>query len=89
MSTDIVQQFGQSPQIRLIVQPVIPNASGVPVIQDIAAHLIFAFTAGIQAPAQDGCSPRPVPDLVAFRSVVDDLVAIRTKLAAVSLGLAA
>jgi hypothetical protein len=86
LSAAIRDQFGQSPQIRLIVQPVIRDASGAPVIQDFAAHLIFTFAAGKQPPAQDGCSERPVPDLVAFRKIVDDIVALRAKLAAGQLG---
>src|ERR1035438_5009528 len=34
LSPDIIQQFGQSPQIRLIVQLVIRNPDGTPAVQD-------------------------------------------------------
>ena len=75
-------QYGQSPQIRIILHPVLRNADGTPDVQDIAAHLIFSFTQPTSdAPLGAGCLPRPKPDLVAFREIVDELAAIRTKLA--------
>jgi hypothetical protein len=79
-------QFGQSPQIRLIIQPVTRNPDGTPNVHDITGHLIFSFLAGQDPPAQPGCSPRPKPDLVAFKQIVAELAALRTKLSAGQLG---
>jgi hypothetical protein len=81
LSDDIRSQFGQSPEIRLIIQLVTRNADGTPVVHDIAGHLIFDFvTQKPSDPAAAGCFPRPVPDLDAFRTIVSDLVALRTRL---------
>lgn len=75
-------QFGQSPQIRLILHPVILQADGTPQVQDIAAHLIFNFTLSpADAPAVPGCLPKQKPDLVAFREIVAELAALRDHLA--------
>jgi hypothetical protein len=87
LSSDIRGQFGQLPEIRLIVQPVTRNPDGTPKVQDIAGHLIFDFTLDKQdAPAQAGCLPRRLPDLDAFNAIVADLAALRTKLNAGQLG---
>ena len=87
LSSDIRGQFGQSPEIRLIVQPVTRNPDGTPNVHDIAAHLIFDFTLPKPSnPAQAGCSLRPVPDLDAFTAIVADLAALRTKLSDGQLG---
>jgi hypothetical protein len=79
-SDDIVKQYGQSPQIRLILQPVIRNADGTVSAQDITAHLIFGFTTGLEPPAESGCFPRPIPDLAAFKQIVSEIAALRSSL---------
>jgi hypothetical protein len=80
-SQDIQGAFGQSPQIRLIVQPVIQQANGTLAVQDIAAHLIFDFTTSQpDPPAQAGCFPRQKPDVDTVRTIVLELAALRTKL---------
>jgi hypothetical protein len=86
LSDDIRAQFGQFPEIRLIVQPVTKNADSTPKVHDIAGHLIFDFTLAPTAPAQAGCIPRRPPDLGAFSAIVTDLAALRTKLSAGQLG---
>jgi hypothetical protein len=85
LSSDTQAQFGRSPEIRLIVQPVTRNADGTPKVDDIAGHLIFDFTTS-GAPVQAGCLPMRVPDLNAYNSIVADVAAMRTKLAAGQLG---
>jgi hypothetical protein len=81
LSDEIRGQFGQLPQIRLIVQPITRAPDGSPTVHDIAGHLIFDFvTATPATPAQPGCSMRPSPDPVAFQSVVSDLTTLRNKL---------
>lgn len=85
LSSDIRGQFGQFPEIRLIVQPVTRNADGTPQVHDIAGHLIFDFTT-LGAPAQSGCLPLRVPDLDTFNSIVADIAALRTKLSDGQLG---
>jgi hypothetical protein len=89
LSNDIRGQFGQSPEIRLIIQPVTRNPDGTLKVHDIAAHLIFDFI--LEKPSDPplaGCSPRPRPrpDLDAFRAIVADLAALRTKLSDGRLG---
>jgi hypothetical protein len=87
LSNDIRGQFGQLPEIRLIIQPVTRNADGTPKVHDIAGHLIFDFTLEKpNGPAQTGCFPRPSPDLSAFNAIVADLAALRTKLSEGQLG---
>lgn len=89
LSHDIVSQFGQSPQIRLIVQPVTKAPDGSPVVHDIAAHLIFSFKrADAQPPAQPGCFPPAFPDLARWQSIVADIAALKRKLAAGQFGAA-
>jgi hypothetical protein len=80
LTDDIIKQYGQSPQIRLILQPVIKNADGTVRAQDITAHLIFGFTTGLEPPAEIGCFPRPIPDLVAFKQIVSEVAALRSSL---------
>jgi hypothetical protein len=43
LSSDIRGQYGQLPEIRLIIQPIIKNPDGSPKVLDIAGHLIFDF----------------------------------------------
>jgi hypothetical protein len=86
LSNDIREQFGQSPEIRLIIQPVIRNPDGTPKVDDIAAHLIFDFTLPPQAKPDTGCFPRQVPDLAAFNAIASDLATFRTKLSNGQLG---
>jgi len=86
LSSDIHGQFGQSPEIRLIVQPVTRSADGTPKVDDIAGHLIFDFLTGAEAPAQTDRLPRPKPDLDALNAIVTDLAALRTKLSTGQLG---
>jgi hypothetical protein len=86
LSNDIRSQFGQSPEIRLIVQPVTRNADGTPLVHDIAGHLIFDFLTGLDAPAQADCLQRPKPDLDKFKTIVTDLVVLKTKLSNGQLG---
>jgi hypothetical protein len=86
LSDDIRGQFGQSPEIRLIVQPVTRNADGAPKVLDFAAHLIFDFVGKADVPAQTGCLPRPTPDLSAFKEIVAELAALRTNLSKGNLG---
>ena len=87
LSNDIRAQFGQLPEIRLIIQPVTRKPDGTPQVDDIAGHLIFNFTlATLDSPAQAGCLPRPRPDLEKFSEIVADLAALRTKLSDGKLG---
>jgi hypothetical protein len=81
LSNDISGQFGRSPEIRLIIQPVARNKDGTPDVLDIAGHLIFDFVMEKKSdPASGGCFPRPIPDVVAFKAIVAELAALRTKL---------
>lgn len=92
LSKDIIGQFGQSPEIRLIIQPVTRNADGTPKVDDIAGHLIFDFLIGVDPPPQDAqgaqedCLLRPKPDHDKLNAIVADLAALRTKLSNGQLG---
>jgi hypothetical protein len=87
LSGDIRGQFGQLPEIRLIIQPVTRNPDGTPHVHDIAGHLIFDFTLERQDdPAEADCLRRPMPDLDAFKAIVADIAALRTKLSNGQLG---
>lgn len=81
LSTAIASQFGQLPQIRLIIQPFRKNPDGSIHPFDVAAHLIFSFTLGDDTPAQTGCAKRFIPDLVTFKNIVADVARLRTRLA--------
>lgn len=85
LSDDIRGQFGQTPEIRLIIQPVTRNADGTPKVLDIAGHLIFDFST-LDQPAQAGCSQRRVPDIETLKKIVADVAAMRTKLSNGQLG---
>jgi hypothetical protein len=86
LSNEIRAQFGQLPEIRLIIQPVTRNSDGTPNVLDIAGHLIFDFTLPATSPTPTGCLPRRLPDVDAFNSIVADLATLRTKLGSGQLG---
>jgi hypothetical protein len=86
LSDQIRAQFGQLPEIRLIVQPVTRNPDGTPKVHDIAGHLIFDFTLPPTAPPPPGCLPRRLPDLEAFHAIIMDLDGLRTKLSSGQFG---
>src|SRR5271163_4919415 len=87
LSSDIRAQYGQLPEIRLIIQPISKNPDGSPKVLDIAGHLIFDFiTVTPDPPAQTDCFPRFVADVNAFSSIVSDVAALRTKLSSGQLG---
>lgn len=86
LSDEVIAQYGQSPQIRLIIQPVVRNADGSVTLLDIAGHLIFGFTAGQDGPAQPGCFGRPKPDIAALKGIVAELADLRDKLKAGQFG---
>src|ERR1700733_7015513 len=80
-SSDIHAQYGQLPEIRLIIQPIIKNPDGSPKILDVAGHLIFDFIIlPPDPPASTDCFPRFQADMNAFGPVVTDVAALRTKL---------
>ncbi len=85
LSNEIRAQFGQLPEIRLIIQPVTRNSDGTPNVLDIAGHLIFDFNSPT-TPAQAGCLPLGSPDLATFNKIVADLATLRTKLGSGQLG---
>ena len=85
LSKDVIEQYGQQPQIRLIAQPVTRGPGGTIKVHDIAAHLIFSYSAS-EKPAADLCLPRPKPDMAAFEPVIRDTVALRDQLASGKFG---
>ena len=87
LSSDIRAQYGQLPEIRLIIQPIIRNADGSPRVLDIAGHLIFDFVVlPPDPPLSVDCFPRFQPDMKAFAPVIADIAALRTKLSSGQLG---
>ncbi|MEP3046350.1 MAG: hypothetical protein ABJL55_01015 [Roseibium sp.] len=94
LSDKMTKEFGRSPQVRLIVQPVSlqnddPVAASTPAdakvkVHDIAVHLVFSFIAGVTF--QDGEDPRMflpsfVPDDEAFTPVVRAIADLKRDLA--------
>lgn len=71
--------FGPQPQLRLAVQPVTIDANGA-YVQDQAIHVVYTF--GTPVPQGAACPLGVIPDLPAFEAAVDDLLALKTKLAA-------
>jgi hypothetical protein len=87
LSSDIRAAYGQLPEIRLIIQPIVKNPDGSPKVLDIAGHLIFDFIVlPPEPPLSVGCFPRFQPDMNAFNPVVADAAALRTKLNSGQLG---
>jgi hypothetical protein len=81
LSNDIHAQYGQLPEIRLIIQPIIKNPDGSPKVLDIAGHLIFDFiTLPPDPPPAADCFPRFQPDMASFTPVITDIADIRTRL---------
>lgn len=81
LSSDIHAQYGQLPEIRLIIQPIIKKPDGSPKVLDIAGHLIFDFVILPPDPALSvDCFPRFQPNMNTFNPVVADVTALRTKL---------
>lgn len=75
LSPEIASAFGQSPEIRLVLQPLVDGD-----VLDVAAHLIFSYASGVeQVP---GCPlPRIVPDKERFQAIVDDVLDLKVRLA--------
>jgi hypothetical protein len=86
LAKEIIEQYGQQPQIRFIVQPVTQAGDGKITVHDIAGHMIFSFST-VEPPAATGCLPRLKPDMDAFRNVVRDVVALRDQLASGQFGI--
>ena len=87
LSSDIRAQYGQLPEIRLIIQPIIKNPDGSPKVLDIAGHLIFDFVVlPPDPPLSVDCFPRFQADMKAFAPVIADVAALRTKLSSGQLG---
>ena len=61
LSPEVIAQFGQQPQLRFILQPVTTLPGGGVKVDDVAAHVIFSFDLGGEAPAHAGCLPEPNP----------------------------
>src|ERR1700722_4585982 len=81
LSNDIHTEYGQLPEIRLIIQPVIKNPDGSPKVLDIAGHLIFDFiTLPPDPPPSTDCFPRFQPDMASFTRVITDIADLRTRL---------
>ncbi|MGH6842509.1 MAG: hypothetical protein ACREDV_10530, partial [Methylocella sp.] len=79
----IIAQYGRTPQVRLVVQPI--DSSGKPF--DIAGHFVFNITLATKdPPAQEGCLPRNKADDDAFKKIVADFADLKKKLAAGDFG---
>jgi hypothetical protein len=80
LTPEIIAQYGQQPQVRLILQPITRLPNGGLKVHDVAAHIIYTFITGFEAAAEPGCFPRPKPDLTAFNKIVGDFSALRDEL---------
>jgi hypothetical protein len=87
LSSAIRAEYGQLPEIRLIIQPVVKNPDGSPKVLDIAGHLIFDFVVlPPDPPLAVDCFPRFQPDMNAFNPVIADVESLRTRLSNGQLG---
>jgi hypothetical protein len=81
VSSEIVGQFGQSPQLRFILQPVSVLPGGRVQVHDVAAHVIYSFLAAPPKPL-DGCPlGLAQPDTEAFHRLALDFASLRDELA--------
>ena len=62
---DLRNKFGESPQIRLVVQPVVGAT-----VHDVAVHLVFSYVS-----ARDGM--KNTPDRDKFKAILADLMAMK------------
>jgi hypothetical protein len=76
----IVDKFGSTPQLRLIVQPVTVEAGKVKV-HDFTAHLVYSYAAPKEA-AKPGFLTAANQDEAKFRAILDDLGALKVMLKA-------
>lgn len=74
-SREIRDQFGELPQIRLILQPV-TVADRTVVVHDVAIHLIYSYITAREQ-AEPGVVGKSTPDREMFASIVADLVALK------------
>jgi len=90
LSPAVIGQFGQTPQLRFILQPITVHPDGFVEIHDVAAHLIYNFVPGglkgVALPAAFGCLPRAVPEIDAFHDLARDFRGLRDQLAAGAFG---
>ena len=86
LKDEVTKVFGRRPQIRIILQPV--KRQGGQVVDDFAAHLIFDFVKPPTPAEFAACPLHATPDDIAFQSVVDEVRALRDKLANGELGAA-
>lgn len=78
-SPSAIAVFGSTPQIRMVLQPVTVGEDGVRV-HDLAAHLAFSFTKGVEPPPTPGVFLRSIPDRDRFRSFLEDLRTLKSSL---------
>ena len=75
---DAVKQFGSTPQLRVVFQPVTKINSSIRV-HDVTAHLAFSYV----TPPAPGAAPFPAaPNKALFTQIVSDLKALRATSAA-------
>jgi hypothetical protein len=63
----LVAQFGSTPQIRLVLQPV-TTTGGVVTVHDVTAHLAYSFVTGVDAKTR-----MPIGNRLVFAEIVEDL----------------
>ena len=84
LTPQIIDAFGQIPQIRFIAQPVTIQGGQV-VVHDMAAHLIFSFVTQ-EEQLRPGCTALHPTDMIPFRAALADFAALRDDLAAGKFG---
>lgn len=73
---EFIQEFGEIPQIRLVLQPVTVSENGAIRIHDVSVHLVFSFV--IPLDIQAGQRQRFGPDRTSFQTVIADLVDLKS-----------
>ncbi len=75
-SEKVIEAFGSLPQIRLIIQPVTLNGTRINV-HDVAMHIIYDYHSSREQGAP-GTIPKSIPDEAKVKSILDDLVALKS-----------
>jgi len=74
-SPEFIREFGEIPQIRLVLQPVTLGANGAIRIHDVTVHLVFSFVKPLEL--QSGRGQVFAPDRDAFRAIVTGLAGLK------------
>lgn len=77
---EFIRDFGEIPQLRLVLQPVTVSTNGAIRIHDVTVHLVFSFLKQPDTQSAGAIRVTPIPDRDAFRAIVVDLKDLKSAL---------